>query len=432
MGSDEQMVNLVLVGLSHRTAEIELRERAAFRPDCLADSLRNLAALPGIREAMIVSTCNRVELLSCTQDADDGVHQLESFLCRNSHIPHEEIRHKLYHHLGGQAVRHLFRVACSLDSMVLGEPQILGQLKAFYNAAQEADTVGLYLNTLLQAAFRVAKKVRSETSIGEYSVSVSSAAVELASKILGDLDRKSILIVGAGKMGELAVRHLKSAGAHTVRVTNRSAEAAAELARRFRGEAVPFEDMRRWIAESDIVIVSTGAPEFLIDPPLAQSVMTFRKHAPIVFIDISVPRNVDPAVGTLDNVFCYDIDDLGAVVNANLLERRKEATSAEKIVEQEVDAFVARLQSLDVGPVMAQLRGRIQEICRMELDRFLRKSGPRNEFEIQQLETMVERIAGKIAHPLVTQIRESHADPVDQRAYLETIKRIFKLRKDTE
>jgi glutamyl-tRNA reductase len=289
----------------------------------------------------------------------------------------------------------------------------------------ETRTVGIYFNTLLQAAFRVAKRVRSETSIGEYSVSVSSAAVELARKILGDLRDKSILIVGAGKMGEMAVRHLSSSGAALIRVSNRSSQAAAELAARFHGHAVPFEELVHWMAHSDIVIASTAAQEIVVTRAMTESVMRERKHEPIVLIDIAVPRNIDPAAGTIDNVFCYDIDDLGAVVEANLQERRKAASAAEKIIDQEVEAICHRLRSLDLTPVVTQLQSRIEEICRAELERYLSKSGTSDAKSREELEAMVSRIAGKIAHPLISQLRANHPDPLQREALLTTIRRIF-------
>jgi glutamyl-tRNA reductase len=259
-----------------------------------------------------------------------------------------------------------------------------------------------------------------------------SAAIELAGKIFGDLRNKGILIVGAGKMGEVAVRHLAASGASTIRVTNRSPEAAQELAERFRGTAVPFGKMQQAIAHSDIVITSTGSKDILIDRTMIQSVMLERKNAPIVFVDISVPRNVHPEVANIDNVFCYDVDDLGAVVKANLQERRREASLAEKIIDQEVDSFCARLKSLDMGPVVAKLQSRIEEICRLELDRYMKRARPQDARETEELEALVSRIAGKIAHPLVTQLRNAHQDPLQQEAYLNMIKRIFKLHKESE
>ncbi len=426
------MTDFVLVGLNHRTAEVEVRERAAIQAPRIPQALRDLAARPGIRESMIISTCNRVELLSHAENVPNGIDVLETFLSESSKIARPELRQKLYHHSGRQVVRHVFRVASSLDSMILGEPQILGQVKSFYGLAVDAHTVGSYLNSLMQASFRAAKRVRSETGIGEYSVSVSSAAVELARKILGDLRNSRILIVGAGKMGEVAVRHLSASGATTIRVTNRSLDAARELAESFHGTAIPFEELKNAITHSDVVITSTGSKEILVDRAMARSIMSGRKNAPIVFIDISVPRNVDGAVAEIDNVFCYDIDDLGAVVEANLHERHREASAAEKIVEQEVESFCTKLKSLDMGPVIAQVQGRIEEICRLELDRYMRKVGPMDSRGAQELESMVSRIAGKIAHPLVTQLRNANHDPMHHEAYLTMIKRIFKLHKETE
>jgi glutamyl-tRNA reductase len=419
------MLNLVLVGLNHRTADISLRERAAIQEGQIPGALKNLSVLPGVQEAMIISTCNRVELFCRVDEVSEGLRSLESFLGSSSQIDPSQLRQNLYEYTEEGAIRHLFRVACSLDSMILGESQILGQVKDFYTLAVETQTVGIYLNTLLQAAFRVAKRVRSETSIGEYSVSASSAAVELARKILGDLRRKSILIVGAGKMGEMAVRHLSSSGAATIRVSNRSAQAAKELAARFHGEAVPYEELVHWMAHSDIVIASTAAQEVIVTRTMAESVMRERKHEPIVLIDISVPRNIDPAAGTIDNMFCYDIDDLGAVVEANLQERRKAASMAEKIIDQEVESICHRLKSLDITPVVMQLQGRIEEICRAELERYLSKSGTRDTKSRQELEAMVSRIAGKIAHPLISQLRANHPDPLQREALLTAIRRIF-------
>ena len=411
---------------------METRELASFEASGVPDALRRLAGRPAVQEVIIFSTCNRVELLARVEQRPEGLESLESFLSETSSLTGEHLSRKLYRYHDDQAIRHVFRVASSLDSMILGEPQILGQLKSFYSVAIEAGTIGTYLNGLLQAAFHAAKRVRSETSIGDYSVSVSSAAVDLAHKIFGELSNAAILIVGAGKMGELAVRHLAGAGAKLIRVVNRSSEAARDLAQQFNGEAVPFEHLLRWISLSDVVLTSTGSPEVLISPPMAAEIMAQRKNAPIVFIDISVPRNVDPRVGTIDNVFYYDVDDLGSVVDANLQERRREAVLAEKIVEQEVESFCARLRSLDRSPVVAQLQRRIEEICQAELERYLKRSSPRTEKERQELEWMVSRIAGKIAHPLITQVKSGSRDSLQEEAYLDTIKRVFKLQKNSE
>jgi len=424
------MFNLVLVGLNHRTAKVDVRQQASFDAERLPDGLKRLSASPQVLESMIVSTCNRVEILSCVEQPAEGINTIESFLSEYSRIPLPQLRPKLYRYSDEQAVRHVFRVASSLDSMILGEPQILGQLKSCYSAASDVRTLGTYLNNLLQAAFRTAKRVRSETNIGEYPVSVSSAAVELVRKIFGDLQKKRILIVGAGKMGEAAIRHLAETGAESVYVANRSPEAAQELAAQFHGSAVPFEELRQWISRTDIVITSTGATETLVGLPMAQQIMHDRKNEPIVFIDISVPRNVDPAVGTIENIFCYDIDDLGAVVEANMHERVKAASAAEKIVDQEVQAFYARLKTKEVGPVVMQVQGRIEEICKTELQRYVNKIGAQEPKQVQELEHMISRIAAKIAHPLVMQLRNGQESPSES-AYADLIKRLFKT-KDSE
>jgi glutamyl-tRNA reductase len=424
------MFNLILVGLNHRTAKLDVRQLASFNAEQLPDGLRRLSEYPDIRESMIVSTCNRVEILSNVDPQSDGVESIESFLSEYSGIARPQLQPKLYQYRDEQAVRHVFRVASSLDSMVLGEPQILGQMKSCYTTAVDARTVGTSLNSLLQSAFRIAKRVRSETSIGEYPVSVSSAAVELVRKIFGDLQKKSILIVGAGKMGEAAIHHLADMGAKAIYVTNRSPEAARDLAGRFNGLAVPFAELNHWISHVDIVITSTGASDMLITRSMVQSVMHERKNAPIAFIDISVPRNIDPEIGAIGNVFCYDIDDLAAVVEANLHERVKAAATAEKIIEQEVQAFCAKAKSMDVGPVVKQVQGRIQAICQTELERCLRKLGPQEEKQLQELETMIARIAGKIAHPLVMQLR-SNPNSLNESAYMDLITRLIKT-KDSE
>lgn len=424
------MSTLVLVGLNHTTARVDLRQKASFGATQLPEGLKRLSALPGVRESMIVSTCNRVEVLSCVEHQGAGIEAVEAFLSDTSRVPLEQLQDKLYRYADEQAVRHVFRVASSLDSMILGEPQILGQIKSCFTAASEARTVGAYLTRLLPATFRAAKRVRSETSIGEYPVSVSSAAVELTRKIFGDLRETSILIVGAGKMGEAAIRHLAETGARSVYVANRSPETAEKLAARFRGMAVPYGALHHWMQRADIVITSTGAPDILIEYPAVERIMQERKNAPIVFIDISVPRNVDPAVGTLDNVFCYDIDDLGAVVEANLQERIKAADAAEKIIDQEVQAFLAKLKSRDLGPAVVQIQGRIEEICRAEMQRYVHKVGPQEPRQVAELERMIARIAAKIAHPLVVQLRDSRSDSGEP-AYADLIRRLLKT-KDAE
>jgi len=425
------MFNYVVVGLNHRTAELDFRQQASFDSNKLPAGLNQLSEYTDILEGMILSTCNRVEILANVEQIQEGIGSIETFLSEFSHVSLAQMQPKLYRHTQEQAVRHVFRVASSLDSMIVGEPQILGQLKSCYNTAIELDTVGAYLNMLLQAAFRTAKHVRTETSIGEYPVSVSSAAVELVRKIFGDLHDKKVLIVGAGEMGQATMQYLADIGVQSIHIANRSIEASEHLARTFNGKAVPFSDLVEWIGRMDIVFTSTGASVTLIDREMMRKVMHERKKDPIALIDISVPRNIDPEVGTINNVFCYDIDDLQAVVEANLQERHKAAAEAEKIVEMAVASFCKKLKSFEVAPVVQQVQGRIKEICTTELERCLRKLGPQEKKQVQALESMVARIAGKITHPLVMQLRGGH-DNIDRTAYVEMIQQIFKLQKDSK
>jgi glutamyl-tRNA reductase len=425
------MVNYVVVGLNHRTAELDFRQLAFFDAERLPAGLNRLSGYPGILETMILSTCNRVEIIANVAQESEGILAIENFLSESSRVSLSRMQAKLYRHTGEEAVRHVFRVASSLDSMILGEPQILGQIKSCYNTAFEVETIGAYLNMLLQAAFRTAKHVRSETSIGEYPVSVSSAAVELVRKIFRDLRKKNVLIIGAGEMGEATIRYLSETGVEGIYVANRSPEAADTLARNFNGSAVPFNELEDRLARMDIVFTSTGASETLINRALVERIMHGRKGAPMAFIDISVPRNVATDVGEVDNVFCYDVDDLQAVVEANIQERRKAAGEAEKIVDLEVFSFCTKLKSFEVAPIVTQVQGRIKEICATELERCLRKLGPQEQKQIQELESMIARIAGKIAHPLVMHLRSGH-DNIDKTEYMDMIKQIFKLQKDSE
>ncbi len=425
------MFNFAVVGLNHRTAKLDLRQRAAFNGDQLSGALKRLSARPGILESMIVSTCNRVEILARVEHRSEGIESMEAFLSESSGIPLPLLKPKLYRHLDDQAVRHVFRVAGSLDSMILGESQILGQIKSCYNSAIGAGTVGTCLNSLLQASFHAAKRVRSETGIGENPVSVGSAAIELVQKIFGDLQKKRILIVGAGKMGEAAVRYLIDIGAKNIYLTNRSPQTAQDLAARLNGLAVPFADLEEWASRADVVFTSTGASETLIDYPLAQRIMRRRKNIPIVFIDVSVPRNVDSKVGTIDNVFRYDIDDLQAAVEANFGERIKAAAAAEKIVDQEVRAFCTKLTSFEAAPAVMQVQRRIDEICKAELQRTLRKIGPQESRQRQELESMISRIAGKIAHPLIMQLKGGQHPPSAE-ACTELTQGLFGSQKDLD
>ncbi len=416
-------MQLALVGLSHKTAPVEIRERLAFSNDALRSALTSLVDRRRVNEAMILSTCNRVEVVA--ESPDDRL--IRDFICEFHQISHDSVSTHLYSYRNVEAIRHVFRVTASLDSMVIGEPQILGQVKEAFRIAMDAGTVGMHLSALMNRAFAVAKKVRSETGISQSAVSVSYAAVELARKIFGDLSGKTVMIIGASKMGELAAKHLRRAGASSVLVTNRTFERAVELAKVFEGAAVPFEHFTDHMAGADIVITSTGAPHFIIGKNLAEQVIHRRKNKPIFFIDIAVPRDIDPAVNQIDNAFLYDIDDLQQVIDANLKERFKEAMRAEQIVDDEVEAFCLKMQTRDVVPTIVQLRESLEKVRRDEIERnrrHLKDLSPEQQAAVDQI---TKSIVNKILHPPIEQLKQMAHDP--QGADLaEIIRKIFNVK----
>jgi glutamyl-tRNA reductase len=400
-------MQLALVGLSHKTAPVEIRERLAFSSDGVRTALTALTGRQEVNEAMILSTCNRVEVVA-QSSGDDTIRE---FLCEFHQIPHDSLSKHLYSFRNADAIRHIFRVTSSLDSMVIGEPQILGQVKEAYRIASDAGTVGMHLTALMNRAFAVAKKIRTETGISQSAVSISYAAVELARKIFGDLSGKTIMIIGASKMGELAAKHLKRAGASSVLVTNRTFERAVEMAKIFEGAAVPFEHFGDHMVGADIVITSTGAPHFIIGRSLAEQVMHRRKNRPIFFIDIAVPRDIDPAVNEIDNAFLYDIDDLQQVIDANLKERLKEAIRAEEIVGQEVEAFCLKMQAREVAPTIVELRECLEKLRRDEIERnrrHLKDLSPEQQAAVDQI---TRSIVNKILHPPIEQLKQMANHP---------------------
>ena len=400
-------MQLALVGLSHKTAPVEIRERLAFSNDALRSALTSLVDRRRVNEAMILSTCNRVEVVA--ESPDDRL--IRDFICEFHQISHDSVSTHLYSYRNVEAIRHVFRVTASLDSMVIGEPQILGQVKEAFRIAMDAGTVGMHLSALMNRAFAVAKKVRSETGISQSAVSVSYAAVELARKIFGDLSGKTVMIIGASKMGELAAKHLRRAGASSVLVTNRTFERPVELAKVFEGAAVPFEHFTDHMTGADIVITSTGAPHFIIGRNLAEQVIHRRKNKPIFFIDIAVPRDIDPAVNQIDNAFLYDIDDLQQVIDANLKERFKEAMRAEQIVDDEVEAFCLKMQTRDVVPTIVQLRDSLEKVRRDEIERnrrHLKDLSPEQQAAVDQI---TKSIVNKILHPPIEQLKQMAHDP---------------------
>jgi len=404
-------LNLVLLGVNHNTAPIEVRERLAIPAGRLADATRTLLHQPGIREGLILSTCNRVELVTLQEDNSAGIDLLR-FLHEYFAVPAQTIQPHLYEFREREAVRHLFRVASSLDSMVVGEPQILGQVKESYTVAREVGAVSSQLDTLLQRAFTVAKKVRTETQIGSNSVSIASVAVDLARKIFGSLEGKTVLLVGAGKMSELAARHLIQQGASKILVANRTHSRAEKIAAQFSGpavhtEAIPFDDLYAQADRADIVITSTGAPQKLFDRSHGQHFLHRRRNRPMFFIDIAVPRDVDPSMNEVEGCFVYDIDDLQQVAAANLADRSREAQAAETIVSREVDKYHERLQSRDAVPAIIALQQNAEAIREAELARSAKRLAALTPEQREAVEALTRSLTAKLLHPQLTALRES-------------------------
>ena len=404
-------MSIVLVGVNHKTAPVEVRELLAFSESGCAEGLRSLVDGEVVREGLIVSTCNRVEVVTATANdrQQQGVDRITDFLSRSRSLSPESFSPHLYQHVDDQAVRHLFRVASSLDSMVIGEPQVLGQVRRAYSQALAAGTAGRVLNRLVHHAFHVAKRVRAETGIAASAVSISYMAVELGKKIFGSLQGRCVLLIGAGEMAELSARHLVNAGVSRVLVTNRTEESAARVATKFGGESVSFDSLTEHLAEADIVICSTGADEFVVTTGMAQAALERRRNRPAFFIDISVPRNVDPAVGALPNLFLFDIDDLESVISSNIREREHEAQRAELIVDSEVMQFQQALRALDIGPTLGALRQKLQDIARSELQRQRNRLGQLSAEQEKAIEALLMATVNKISHPVLNHVRRSYS-----------------------
>ncbi|HEV2135270.1 MAG TPA: glutamyl-tRNA reductase [Terracidiphilus sp.] len=396
--------NLVLVGVNHKTAPLEVREKVAIGRDDLLEATRGLAAMPGVLECMIVSTCNRVELLAAVDG--ERVDPAE-FLFEQFAVAPALLRPHLYEHRGRDAVRHLFRVASSLDSMVLGEPQILGQVKEAFGVARTAGTVSGQLEHLLQSAFAAAKRVRTETQIGSNSVSVASVAVDLARKIFGSLNGRTVFLVGAGKMSELAARHLVEQGAGAILVSNRTHERALRMAEQFDGRVIPFDELYNVAGEADIVITSTGAPHFIFKREHGRAFLHRRKNRPMFFIDIAVPRDVDPSMNDLDGIFVYDVDDLQQVAAAHMEERSRQAVDAETLVEAEVERFHQRQRTVNVAPAIVAMQQQVEEIRIGELQRIHARLGTLTQEQLAAIEALTRGMVNKFLHPHLQAIKKA-------------------------
>ncbi|MBW1973276.1 MAG: glutamyl-tRNA reductase [Deltaproteobacteria bacterium] len=419
-------MDIVLIGISHKTAPVELRERLAFSDKVINNSLNKLKLLPGIMESMILSTCNRVELLAVVEEKERGKSSLLDFLSYDRDVLKEEFLSLLYELYGKKAVYHIFKVASSLDSMVIGEPQILGQLKEAYEVATRNGSSGLLLHKLMHRAFFTAKRVRSETKIGNNAVSISYAAVELAKKIFEDLSKRKVLVVGTGEMAELAVKHLISHNIGKIVVTSRSIERAKEFASIFGGNPISFDGLVEQLEEVDIVISSTASPRFIITYNMIKPIMKKRKNRPIFMIDIAVPRDIEPEVNRIANIFLYDIDDLQQIVEDNLKNRESEAKKAEIIIKEEVEKFFKWLENLNVIPTIKSLKEKWEDIRLKELNKTFSKLKDLSEKERASIDAMTKGIINKIFHEPATRLRRAELS-ANSTLYIEVIRELFGL-----
>jgi glutamyl-tRNA reductase len=413
-------MRFLVTGLNHRTAPVELRERLAIGREAVPQATRALLAEPGVCEAMILSTCNRVELLV----AHNGIEpQLPGFLAAHFAVNQRDLEPHLYRYNDEEAIRHMFRVASSLDSMVVGEAQILGQVKDSWNLARQLGAIRGPLDKLLQGAFSAAKRVRSETEIGSSSVSIASVAVDLARRIFGSLEGKKILVIGAGKMSELAARHLMQHGADSIMVANRTYERAVRLAEQFLGQAIRYEELQGRAHEADIIITSTGSPEHVIGVDQAHALLQRRRNRPVFMIDIAVPRDIDPRVNELEGIFLYDIDDLQSVAASNQVDRKREAERAEAIIVEETERFRRRIRTIDIGPTIVDVQGTAEELRQSEMHRQRQLLQSLTAEQAAAVEALTRGLMNKFLH-LPLQALKSAAREGDA-ATLETIRGIF-------
>ncbi len=420
------MIRIVNIGMNHETAPVELRECLAVDPAHADRALAMMRELSCVKEGLFLSTCNRVEALFTTERTEEAKSSVVSVLSRLGGMASASLSSSLFTYEDQDAVRHIFRVASSLDSMVIGEPQILGQIKEAYSAATKEKTTGVILNRLLHRAFHTAKRVRTETGISATAVSVSYAAVELAKKIFYEFKGKKVLLIGAGEMAELAARHLLTQGVSAITVANRTFQRAVEVARTFGGVSVSFDEIGAQLLEADIVISSTAAPGFVITHEQVKGSMKKRRNRPLFFIDIAVPRDVEPEVNDLENVYVYDIDDLKGIIQVNLSQREEEALKAERIVEEEVIKFEQWLKTLEVVPTIVSLKEKAETIRQAELKKSFSNLGELSPTQIKCLETLTLSITEKILNDPILFLKQKAHRPLGKN-YLDTARRLFRL-----
>jgi len=420
------MASLVLVGVNHRTAAVDVRERLTVSDGKLPEFVQSLRRLPSVDGAALLSTCNRVEAVVSAQ-SEDVIESVVNWLSALAGTERSTLENHLYILRHGDVVKHLFRVASGLDSMILGEPQIGGQVRTAFRVADSLEALDVLLTQLFDNTMRVAKKVRTETGIGEHAVSIPFAAVELAKKIFGDLRGLRVLLLGAGEMAELTAEHLHQHEVNQVFVANRSHDRAVELAKRFGGEALKFESVDERLATCDIVIGSTAAPHYLIDAAQVRRALETRRNRTLFLIDLSVPRNIDPAITKIAGAYLYNVDDLQNVADANLELRQRKAEQAEEIIAREVDSFRRRLVAQDAVPTIVELHARLEAIRTAEVEKCLRKLGPVTAGQRDAIEMLTTQMINKILHYPILQLKESSNEPQERESLRRTIRKIFGL-----
>jgi len=420
-----ERLEIILLGMNHKTAPVALRECIAMSTDQVEEALAILKADPRVQECLVVSTCNRVEVLMTAADGGAAIDAGKGFIAAFNNLAPDRFEDSLYVHRGDDAVRHIFRVAASLDSMMVGEPQILGQIKTAYRLASSASASGVILNRILHRTFFVAKRVRSETGIGDHAVSISYAAIELARKIFGSIETCKVLLVGAGEMAELAVEHLKRNRVADIRVANRTFERGVALARRFDGRVIRFEELAATLQDVDIVISSTGARGYVVGRDDVKPAMRRRRHRPIFFIDIAVPRDIDPEINRISNAYVYDIDDLRGVVQENIEDRQRESVKAERIVDEAVIRFREWFDSLDLVPTIKTLREKISGIVAAEFEKSFGNAGL-PEKESRAIRAMADSIGNKILHHPMLFLKGEGCHG-DKAVYLDITRKLFNL-----
>ena len=420
------MLDIVLLGLNHKTAPVELRECLAFSKNESAAALETLQKYPAISEVVVISTCNRVEVLMATANMPEAVDGVKTYIAEVKNLPVSRFEGSFYIHEGEKAVQHIFRVASSLDSMIVGEPQILGQIKKAYTAATDKKTSGVILNRLLHKTFFVAKRVRSETGIGDNAVSISYAAIELGRKIFGGLEGKKVLLIGAGEMAELAVEHLIRNRTGSIAVANRTFKRGVELARHFNGKAIRLEEIPDYLKVVDIIISSTGSPGFIIKHGQVKGVMRKRRNRPIFFIDIAVPRDIDPEINRVTNSYVYDIDDLKGIIDENIEERNHESLKGERIIEEAVITFWQWYESLDVVPTIVALRNKFDAIAKTEITKTMLSLKHLSDDDCQAIYRMTNGLINKILHDPTLFLKRNGCHG-NKSIYLDTARKLFKL-----